>query len=185
MPETFGQALRRLRGKMSLRDLACRANCAKSYIFDLENGRRRPSPSVAAALDVALSADGELVGLAGSLEPPSLSDGAEGIFTFDSPHLSTKKAISPPRNVGLKDVSVIREVLRGIAMSDRQFGGGHGRVYATEYLSDVVMPRLHSHAVKEVRRDLFTVSIEFALRVAAMHLDAGSTPHPDISSARH
>ena len=60
-------------------------------------------------------------------------------------------------------------------MSDRQFGGNHGRVYAASYLSDIVMPRLHAPTTEKIRRDLFTVSIEFALRVAAMHLDAGQT----------
>ncbi|MBB4920704.1 helix-turn-helix domain-containing protein [Streptosporangium saharense] len=71
MSETFGQALRRLRGELSLRELARRASCAKSYIGDLESGRRRPSLSVATALDSALRADGELVALAKVLAPAS------------------------------------------------------------------------------------------------------------------
>ncbi|MEV0614144.1 helix-turn-helix domain-containing protein [Nonomuraea sp. NPDC050404] len=59
--ETFGERLRRLRGDMSLREAARRANVGKSYIADLENGRRRPSRTIAAALDKALRAGGELV----------------------------------------------------------------------------------------------------------------------------
>lgn len=64
MSETFGQALRRLRGGRSLRDVAQLASCGKSYVSDLEHGRRRPTEAIAAALDNALGAGGELVALA-------------------------------------------------------------------------------------------------------------------------
>ncbi|WP_431968799.1 helix-turn-helix domain-containing protein [Actinacidiphila sp. bgisy160] len=43
MSETFGQALRRLRGERSLRDVAQLAACGKSYVSDMENGRRWPT----------------------------------------------------------------------------------------------------------------------------------------------
>ncbi|MFJ6214985.1 helix-turn-helix domain-containing protein [Streptomyces sp. NPDC092296] len=62
--ETFGQALRRLRGTLSVRDVARLAAVGKSTIGDLETGRRRPTPTVAAALDDALDAGGELTRLA-------------------------------------------------------------------------------------------------------------------------
>ncbi|MEU9098730.1 helix-turn-helix transcriptional regulator [Streptomyces sp. NPDC048361] len=64
MIETFGQALRRLRGSRSLRDVAALAACGKSYIADLEKDRRFPSREIAAALDRALGARGELIALA-------------------------------------------------------------------------------------------------------------------------
>ncbi|MPY31300.1 helix-turn-helix transcriptional regulator [Streptomyces adustus] len=66
MHETFAQALRRLRGPLSLRDVAQLASCGKSTIADLENERRHPSPELAATLDRALHADGELAALADS-----------------------------------------------------------------------------------------------------------------------
>ncbi|WP_049806870.1 helix-turn-helix domain-containing protein [Pseudofrankia inefficax] len=62
--ETFGPALKRLRGSMSLRELATRAHCGKSYIADLEQGRRHPSRDMALALDRALDAGGRLAALA-------------------------------------------------------------------------------------------------------------------------
>ncbi|MFI6736770.1 helix-turn-helix domain-containing protein [Nonomuraea sp. NPDC050451] len=65
--ETFGEALRRLRGDMSIRDVARLANCGKSHISDLENGRRAPSLAIATALDRALGANGRLVA---RLPPP-------------------------------------------------------------------------------------------------------------------
>lgn len=62
--ETFGQALRRLRGSRSVRDVADLANCGKSYVSDLENGKRQPTEGIAIALDRALGAGGELIALA-------------------------------------------------------------------------------------------------------------------------
>ncbi|MFF2522416.1 helix-turn-helix domain-containing protein [Streptomyces liangshanensis] len=64
MHETFAQALRRHRGHRSVRDVAQLASVSKSYVSDLENGRRPPTPQVAAAIDHALDADGELIALA-------------------------------------------------------------------------------------------------------------------------
>ncbi|WP_041983687.1 helix-turn-helix transcriptional regulator [Streptomyces sp. AcH 505] len=64
MNETFGEALHRLRGSRSVRDVALLANCSKSHVSDLERGRRRPTHDIAAALDHALDADGELIALA-------------------------------------------------------------------------------------------------------------------------
>jgi transcriptional regulator with XRE-family HTH domain len=59
----FGQRLRRLRGETSVRELAQRANCSKSHIWDLEQGNRRPTPAVARALDAALRAGDALISL--------------------------------------------------------------------------------------------------------------------------
>ncbi|MGW2769173.1 helix-turn-helix domain-containing protein [Streptomyces sp. NPDC001275] len=62
--ESFGEALRRWRGDRSLRDVAALAKIGKTYVSDLERGRHQPSPEVAAALDQALGADGELIAAA-------------------------------------------------------------------------------------------------------------------------
>ncbi|WP_343950064.1 helix-turn-helix transcriptional regulator [Nonomuraea longicatena] len=61
--ESFGEALRHLRHQagMSIRYLAQLAVCGKSYVSDLENGRRIPSLAIATALDRALGADGKLL----------------------------------------------------------------------------------------------------------------------------
>ncbi|MGP4103290.1 helix-turn-helix domain-containing protein [Nonomuraea sp. KM90] len=66
--ETFGEALRRLRqhAGLSVREVARRSACGKSYVSDLELGRRcAPSLPVVQALDKAVGADGELVALVG------------------------------------------------------------------------------------------------------------------------
>lgn len=60
--ESFGSTLRRLRGDLSTRELARRANVGKSYVSALEKeGQRVPSRQIVAALDSALNADGELL----------------------------------------------------------------------------------------------------------------------------
>lgn len=79
-----------------------------------------------------------------------------------------------PRPVA-EDVPVIRSMLAALTASDRQFGGEHARRYAASYLARVVQPRLHAHAPEPLRRELFTVATEFAMRVSAMHMDAGQT----------
>ncbi|TKK90112.1 helix-turn-helix transcriptional regulator [Herbidospora galbida] len=61
--ESFGEALRRLRGDLSIRGLARRANCSPSYISALEFGKNIPSSAVVSALDAALGAGGELIRL--------------------------------------------------------------------------------------------------------------------------
>ncbi|MFD6421015.1 helix-turn-helix transcriptional regulator [Streptomyces sp. NPDC060198] len=64
MSETFGQALRRLRGSRSIRDVAALANCGKTHVSDMELGKRKPTLEMARVLDHALGANGELIVLA-------------------------------------------------------------------------------------------------------------------------
>jgi transcriptional regulator with XRE-family HTH domain len=66
MAETFGEAvkrLRELRGHLTLRELARRANIDPGHLSRIEAGRRLPTPAIAAAIDHALAADGALVAL--------------------------------------------------------------------------------------------------------------------------
>ena len=66
----FGErvlALAEARG-LSLRDLARRVPCDASHLSKVVHGRKRPSARVAARLDDALGAAGELVILAGAVE---------------------------------------------------------------------------------------------------------------------
>ncbi|MFJ5609841.1 helix-turn-helix domain-containing protein [Streptomyces sp. NPDC093221] len=79
MSESFGQALKRLRGSRSLRDVARLASVSKSQVSDLENGRRKPTAQSAAALDWALEAHGELVVLAEAESGPSSLEQADSL----------------------------------------------------------------------------------------------------------
>src|SRR4051812_37397780 len=58
----FGPRLKELRGerRLSLRRLGLQIHCSHGYLWDLEAGAKRPSVSVAALLDAALGANGEL-----------------------------------------------------------------------------------------------------------------------------
>jgi transcriptional regulator with XRE-family HTH domain len=62
--ETFGEAMLRLRGAMSLRELARRAFLNAGHLSRIQAGRRRPTAAMAATLDRVLAGDGVLVALA-------------------------------------------------------------------------------------------------------------------------
>jgi transcriptional regulator with XRE-family HTH domain len=65
--ESFGEAVRRIRttrDAMSLRELARRAALDPGHLSRIESGLRPPTRQIAAALDHALDADGELVAVA-------------------------------------------------------------------------------------------------------------------------
>ena len=67
--ETFGQAVHRLRGDLSLREVARRAHIDPGHLCRIEAGKRTPTPELAAALDVALGAEGALAALAAPAVP--------------------------------------------------------------------------------------------------------------------
>lgn len=64
------QTLRRARG-LSLRAFAAQVNYSHTYLWELETGRKQPSPIVAGHLDKALGADGTLSALVPSSAPDS------------------------------------------------------------------------------------------------------------------
>jgi transcriptional regulator with XRE-family HTH domain len=64
---------------MSVRELARRANCSKSHIWDLEQGNRQPTPGVARALDAAVGAGCTLISLAEATDKPGASNPPEAV----------------------------------------------------------------------------------------------------------
>ncbi|MET3986054.1 helix-turn-helix transcriptional regulator [Streptomyces sp. PvR034] len=79
MRESFGEALRRLRGSRSVRDVARLAACGKTHVSDLENEKRQPTRAIATALDQALGAGGELIALAEARPGASPLDQADAL----------------------------------------------------------------------------------------------------------
>ncbi len=67
--ESFGLAARRLRGPLSLREVARRAHVDAGHLSRIESGKRPPTRQIAQALDDALEADGALLALAA--DPPA------------------------------------------------------------------------------------------------------------------
>src|SRR5438105_610273 len=68
----FGLLLRTLRrgASLSLRGLATRTSYSRSFLWDLEAGRRHPSLETARRLDGSLSADGALIALVSARRSP-------------------------------------------------------------------------------------------------------------------
>ncbi|WP_030176809.1 hypothetical protein [Spirillospora albida] len=81
-------------------------------------------------------------------------------------------APAPPPEAAEGDVDAIRTMLHALQTSDRQFGGRRIRQQASDYLSDVIEPRLRGPAPDHLRRSMFSVATEFTMRVSAMHLDS-------------
>src|SRR5690349_7117768 len=74
--ETFGEAARRLRGSLSVRAAARLAHMDPGHLSRIERSKRRPTITVAQALDDAYAAGGELVALvAGVRDEPWELDG--------------------------------------------------------------------------------------------------------------
>jgi transcriptional regulator with XRE-family HTH domain len=93
----------------------------------------------------------------------------------DDELFGTGPAGPPPPAAAEGDSDAIRAMLSALLQSDRQFGGRHVRNQAAEYLTTVIEPRLRGSVPGRLRRSLFSVSTEFALRVSAMHLDTDQT----------
>jgi transcriptional regulator with XRE-family HTH domain len=84
MSESFGEALRRLRGDISLRQLAVKVNYSYGYLSELERGVKKPTMSVAGKCDQALGGNGQLTALVCAVgldyipeQVDSRNDGAE------------------------------------------------------------------------------------------------------------
>ncbi|WP_225850121.1 helix-turn-helix transcriptional regulator [Streptomyces sp. HPF1205] len=96
----FGAALRRLRGNRSIRDVAALAAISKSQVSYLESGERAPTAVVAAALDRALGAGGELIALAASSPQDSLSERAARLHRGVTDALA---GVGPMTDAGVED----------------------------------------------------------------------------------
>lgn len=79
----FGACLKALRLKrhLSLRRLGQQIHCSHGYLWDLEAGLKRPSPSVLALLEAALGAGGQLLALASAA---SADDGEASAGTVNA-----------------------------------------------------------------------------------------------------
>ncbi|MGW7681447.1 hypothetical protein ACWGID_11950 [Kribbella sp. NPDC054772] len=75
--------------------------------------------------------------------------------------------------VGTEDVAAVRATLRMFEQLDHQFGGGHARTAAVQYLSDTVTPLLHANYSDATGRELFSVAAQFTYKTGAMAYDVG------------
>jgi transcriptional regulator with XRE-family HTH domain len=129
----FAETLRRLRAErgLSLRDLARRAVHGKSYIQELETGRKVPSAEVAARLDDALGASGMLAAM---VYPQTAMSGVDDEFA----------ALDLAHRVGASDVSA--ETLDRLDTAVDDLAVGYARIPPEQLL-----PRVRQH-LRYVRR---------------------------------
>jgi len=190
---SFGDLMGQLMAEreISLHRLAKTVHYNVGYLSKVRSGKKPASQKLAAQLDSALKADGRLESLA---PPPRLTKLAAGStdWTTAGDRWPSLRALGAGRAVtelesdssgrvpamasaaSAADVAVIRGMLDALSASERQFGGGHARVYASNYLRSIVWPQLSARADQTVFRDLCAVSVEFSLRVASMQLDVGN-----------
>ncbi|WP_198543066.1 helix-turn-helix transcriptional regulator [Pseudofrankia sp. BMG5.36] len=164
--ETFGEALRRWRGELPIRELARRAHCGKSHIWALESGRSSPSLRIAAALDKTLNAGGELVELAG--RPPATD--ATGISTsVAGPALATGPVTA--RSVDPAVTDYFETQLEGHYRADMLLGPRDLiRIVATQF---ELIDRLARATTADTHRDLLRIGTAYAALVGWLYQDAG------------
>ncbi|WP_432942824.1 hypothetical protein ACQPXM_38010 [Kribbella sp. CA-253562] len=75
--------------------------------------------------------------------------------------------------VGSDDVEAVRATLHLFERLDHQFGGGHARTAAVQYLTDAVTPLLHASYTDVTGRQLFSVAAQFTYKTGAMAYDVG------------
>ncbi|RCG29466.1 XRE family transcriptional regulator [Sphaerisporangium album] len=155
---------------MSLRELARVAHCSKSYIADLENGRRLPTMAVATALDKALRANGQLVALA---------DRRQRAVVWPAASMETLPPVEgvmtdPRRYVGGAVVKELRLQLDASKAEDGTLG------------PSAALPRVQAviaamqHSVREVhpqiRRQLLALGAEAAEFIGWLYRDLRDLP---------
>lgn len=90
-----------------------------------------------------------------------------------SPPADPPYGTSGRRRVGMDDVAAVRATLQMFEGLDHQFGGGHARTAAVQYLSDAVKPLLQATYTDAIGRDLFSVAAQFTYKTGAMAYDVG------------
>lgn len=162
MADDFAQHLRALRAErgLSLRELAARTHHGKSYLHDLETGRKPASAEVAHRLDQALSTGGQLAAL---LRPAA--DDAE----------SEIEAMELVRRVTASDVST--ETLDALELAVDRMAMGYATTPPVQLLPrvrrhlDYVTLLLDAHKTLAQHRRLIVAGGWLALLRATLHID--------------
>lgn len=167
---SFGTRLRELRehAGLSLRHFAEIAHYSRTYLWELETGRKTPGPGTAVALDATLKAGGELAALAaptGSAPDPGL----EGLDEIDAMELGRRVAAS---DVGEETVSRLEQAVDALATSysvtppvDLLARTRRYLSYASNLLDAGTRKTLREH------ERLVVVSAWLSLLAATLHID--------------
>ena len=172
----FPAAMRRLRHErgMSVRDLARLAFFGKTYIHELETGRKEPTPETAARLDDALRANGDLSALvtaavAGDRMPRREFVAAAGLaaaFPYTAP-------LTRNRTIGAGTLAQLRQRTARLRRLDDYLGGADTyAVYLAEFDATAHLAR-EAVTTEALRRNLMSVLGEQAQMAGWAAFDAG------------
>jgi transcriptional regulator with XRE-family HTH domain len=201
MVETFGEAVRRLRGvrgSMSLRELARRAHLDPGHLSRIESGTRTPTPAVAGALDKALAAEGALATRpADRVEAPTLTrdgwrrDDAESLaaaLVAETPEVGNAVRLAhewlitePPqlyemragRRIGVVAVERIEQRVHQLRILDDHVGGLETYEMVTGELSATLALLREAAYTEQVSGRLLTTVSELCQLAGWVTADAG------------
>lgn len=142
--ETFGQVFHRLRGDRSLRDVARLAHVNAGHLSRIAAGKRPPTPEMAAALDKALHAGGELIALAapqrweldGGLWRPKDSERLAAVIAGTVP--TAENAVELSHQWLTSEPPQVYEVRAGRRIGERTVREVEDRVHKLRLLDDHV-----------------------------------------------
>lgn len=169
---SFPDRMRHLREErgLSLRGLAKLTVHGKSYLHELETGRKTPTPQAAQRIDDALDAKGELVALAAVRRGIRRREfvAAAGLAAA-LPHT----LLTHGRQVGAATPRRLAERTARLRRLDNYLGGGDTReVYAAEVASTTALVRDGSYS-ETIRRQLLAILAEQAQLAGWAAFDAG------------
>jgi transcriptional regulator with XRE-family HTH domain len=187
----FGPGLKELREqrRLSLRRLGQQVHCSHGYLWDLEAGNKRPSVSVAALLDAALGADGQLSAMVYEVS----ADSGE-LSTVNYSHgdpLPPGLEFAPDRRLGVDVAADLwrgdmqrRHLLRGTGFSAAAF-----MAPAMRWLTSSLDERPSGHGERLVGEPDVEPDVEMVRRITAAYrtLDnqyGGGRPGEDAPALR-
>jgi transcriptional regulator with XRE-family HTH domain len=164
--ETFGEAVRRLRGSRSMRSIARDAHVDPGYLSRIEHEKQTPSAEVAIALDEALGADGRLAALIDTEPEPWHLDG--GLWRLaDSDRLAAELIAEPPqmyemragRRIGEAAVRQVEDRVHQLRLVDDHVGGEDTHAMVTGELSATGALLRHGAYTEEIGKRLLLVAV--------------------------
>lgn len=197
--ETFGQAVRRLRGDLSLREVSRRAHVDPGHLSRIEAGKRQPTPELAAALDTALDAGGALAALAvpavpepweldGGLWRPKDSERLAAAVLAETPtaenavDLAHQWLIAEPpqiyevragRRIGVRTVGEVEQRVHQLRQLDDHVGGNDTYAMVTAELAATAQLLRDGAYTEEIGRRLLVAIGELAQLAGWVTSDAG------------
>lgn len=165
---SFGARLRELRSarRMSYRDFG---TISRSYVHELETGRKRPTPEIAAALDQALGADGQLAALVRLAEPHTHIEAGADSDEIEALELARRVSAS---DVGVETMGRLEWAVDDLATRYSVTPPAELLGRARRYLA--YSTRLLDPGVRKTlaeNRRLVVVSAWLSLLAATLHID--------------